>query len=54
VSSDISIGRVDVFSGGLEAEECLSRHEIISRPLFGDVYFGIFINVRLIYDVFVL
>ncbi|MCI51143.1 hypothetical protein A2U01_0072387, partial [Trifolium medium] len=29
-SSDISMDRVAVFSGGVEAEECLSKNEIRS------------------------
>ncbi|MCI91588.1 hypothetical protein A2U01_0112882, partial [Trifolium medium] len=33
MSSDIFMGRVDVFYGGLEAVECLSKNEIRSRPL---------------------
>ncbi|MCI94055.1 hypothetical protein A2U01_0115353, partial [Trifolium medium] len=35
VSSGISMGRGVVFSGGLEAEECLSKNEIKSGPLLG-------------------
>ncbi|MCI74968.1 hypothetical protein A2U01_0096234, partial [Trifolium medium] len=42
-----------VFSGGLEAKECLSKNEIRSGYLLGGVCFGIFIGVPLIYDVFV-
>ncbi|MCI33440.1 hypothetical protein A2U01_0054657, partial [Trifolium medium] len=41
---------VDVLSGGLEVEECLSKN-VISRP---GVCFGIFIGIPLIYDAFVL
>ncbi|MCI79504.1 hypothetical protein A2U01_0100775, partial [Trifolium medium] len=33
VSSGFSMGPVDVFSGGLEAEECLSKNEIRYGPL---------------------
>ncbi|MCI60673.1 hypothetical protein A2U01_0081929, partial [Trifolium medium] len=54
VSSDISMGRVAVLSGGLGAEECLSKNEIRNRPLLGGVCFGIFIGIPLIYGVFVL
>ncbi|MCI26157.1 hypothetical protein A2U01_0047352, partial [Trifolium medium] len=32
-SNDIFSGRVDVSSGSLEAEECLSKNEIRSIPL---------------------
>jgi hypothetical protein len=35
VFSGISRGRVDVFSGGLVAFECLSKYEIRNRPLLG-------------------
>jgi hypothetical protein len=45
---------VDVLSGGLEAEEYLFKNEIRSGLLLGGVCFGIFINVPLIYNVFVL
>jgi hypothetical protein len=54
VYSDISTGWVDVFCGGLVAESVISENEIRSRPLLGDVYFGIFISVPLIYGTFVL
>jgi hypothetical protein len=54
MSSGVFIGRVDVFSGGIKAEKCLSKNEIRSGPLLGVVYFGIFIGVPLIYGVFVL
>ncbi|MCI13202.1 hypothetical protein A2U01_0034318 [Trifolium medium] len=54
VSSDISMGRVDVLSGGLEADECLSKNEIRIRPLLDSVCFDIFIGVPLIYGTFVL
>jgi hypothetical protein len=33
VSSDISLSRVGVFSGGLEADECFSKNKIRSVPL---------------------
>jgi hypothetical protein len=46
--------RVDVFSGDLEAGEFLSKNEIRSGPPLDGVCFGIFIDVLLIYDVFVL
>ncbi|MCI81666.1 hypothetical protein A2U01_0102940, partial [Trifolium medium] len=39
VSSDISMGQVDVFSGGLEADERLSKNEIRSKPLSDGVCF---------------
>jgi hypothetical protein len=35
------MGRVDVFSGGLEDEEGLSKNEISSIPLLGGICFGI-------------
>jgi hypothetical protein len=53
VSSDIFLGQVDVFSGGLKAKECFSNNGIRSRPLLGGVCFGIFIGVPLIYGAFV-
>ncbi|MCI14954.1 hypothetical protein A2U01_0036089, partial [Trifolium medium] len=43
VSSDIFMGWVNVFSDGLEAEECLSKNEIRSGTLLGGVCFDIFI-----------
>jgi hypothetical protein len=54
VSNDIFMRRVDVFSSGLEADECQSKNEIRSELLVGGVYFGIFISVPLIYGTFVL
>jgi hypothetical protein len=54
VSSGVFMGRVDVFSRGLEDVECLSKNEIISRSLLGGVCFSIFIGVPLIYSAFVL
>jgi hypothetical protein len=54
VSIGIFMGRNNVFSGGLEVEECLSKNEIISGPLLGGVCFDIFIGVPLIHGVFVL
>ncbi|KAK2357402.1 hypothetical protein QL285_094671 [Trifolium repens] len=39
-SSGILLGRVGVFSGGLEAVECLSKNEIRSGPLLDGVSFG--------------
>jgi hypothetical protein len=47
VSNDVCMGWVDVFSGGLEDEECLSKNEISSRPLLGGVCFGISLMFRL-------
>ncbi|MCI68547.1 hypothetical protein A2U01_0089808, partial [Trifolium medium] len=35
VSSDISMGQIDVLSGGLKADECPSKNEIRSEPLLG-------------------
>jgi hypothetical protein len=32
------MGRVDVLSGGLEADECLFKNEIRSGPLLGGVF----------------
>jgi hypothetical protein len=52
VSSGISMGRIDVLSGDLEADECLSKNELRSVHLIDDVCFGIFIGVPLIYDSF--
>jgi hypothetical protein len=37
VPSGISMGRVGVFSDGLEAEECLSNNVIRNRPLLDSV-----------------
>jgi hypothetical protein len=54
VFSVVFMGWVDVFSGGLEHVECLSKYGISSRPLLGWICFGIFIGVPLIYGVFVL
>jgi hypothetical protein len=55
VSNNIFMGQVDVFSGGLEVEEYLSKYEIISEPLLDGVCFDIiFIDVMLIYDTFIL
>jgi hypothetical protein len=48
------MGRVHVFSSGLEAEDCFSRNEIRSEPLLSGACFGIFIDVPLIYDAFIL
>jgi hypothetical protein len=48
------MSRIDVFSGGLKAEECLFKNEIRSGPLLVGVSFDIFICVPLIYDVIVL
>jgi hypothetical protein len=54
-SSGISSGRIDVCSGGLEAEECLSKNGIRSEPLFlNGVCFGNFIGVPPIYNTFIL
>jgi hypothetical protein len=53
-SSYIFSGWVGVWYGGLEADECFSKNEIISWPLLGCVYFGNFIDVPSIYDTFVL
>jgi hypothetical protein len=39
------MGRVDVFSGGLEDEECLSKNRIRSESLLSGVYFVIFIGL---------
>jgi hypothetical protein len=41
------MGWIDVFSGGMEDEECLSKNEINSRPLLGGVCFGISLVFRL-------
>jgi hypothetical protein len=35
VSSSVFMGRIDVFFGGLKADECLSKNEIRIRPLLG-------------------
>jgi hypothetical protein len=48
------MGSVDIFAGGLKADECLSKYEVISEPLLSGVCFSIFIGVLLIYEVFVL
>jgi hypothetical protein len=48
------MGQVDVFSGGLEAKECLSKNEIRSGLPLGSICFGIFIGVSFIYGAFVL
>ncbi|MCI38060.1 hypothetical protein A2U01_0059288, partial [Trifolium medium] len=53
-SGDIFSGRVDVCSGGMEAEGCLSKNGIRSRPLLGSICFGNFIGVPPIYGTFVL
>jgi hypothetical protein len=53
VSSGVFMGRVDVFSCGLEAE-CLSENGIRSEPLLGGFCFSIFIGVPLIYYAFIL
>jgi hypothetical protein len=39
-STGIFVSRVDVFFGGLEAEECPSKNEIRCGPLLGGVCFG--------------
>jgi hypothetical protein len=54
VFSGISLDRADVLSSGLEAKQCISNNEIKNGPLLGDVYFDIFIDILLIYNVFVL
>jgi hypothetical protein len=41
-STGIFMGQVDVFSGGLEVEECLSNNGIITGPLLDCVCFGFF------------
>jgi hypothetical protein len=53
VFSGISRGRVDVFSGGLVAFECLSKYEIRNRPLLGAYVLVSLYGDPLIYDVFV-
>jgi hypothetical protein len=53
-SSGIFVDRVDVFFGGLEAEECPSKNWISYGPLLGGICFSFFIGVPLIYGVFVL
>jgi hypothetical protein len=53
-SNGVFLSRVDVFSGGLETEECLFKYENRSGSLLGGVYFGIFIDILLIYDTFFL
>jgi hypothetical protein len=40
VSSCIFLGRVGVFTGGLEAVGCISKNGIRSGPLLGSVGFG--------------
>ncbi|MCH83670.1 hypothetical protein A2U01_0004496, partial [Trifolium medium] len=45
--SGVFMGWVDVFSGGLKAEECPSKNGIRSVPLLGGDCFGIFIGVPL-------
>ncbi|MCI62800.1 hypothetical protein A2U01_0084057, partial [Trifolium medium] len=47
VSSDFSMDQIDVFSGSLEADECLYKNEIRNGPLLSGVCFGIFIGVPL-------
>jgi hypothetical protein len=42
------------FSSGQVVEECLSKNEIRSRSLLGDVCFDIFIGVPFIYNTFLL
>jgi hypothetical protein len=54
VSSGVFLGWVDVFSGGLEVDEYLSKNVIRSKPLLGGVCFSIFIGDPLIYVAFVL
>jgi hypothetical protein len=57
VTDDISMGRNQigsVFIGDLEADECLSKYQINSRSPLNDICFSIFIDVTLIYDIFVL
>jgi hypothetical protein len=53
VFSGISTGWIGVFSGGMIADEGLSKNEIRSS-LIGGVCFGIFNGVLLIYGAFVL
>jgi hypothetical protein len=48
----VTSGQV-VFSGSLEAEECLSKNGIRSIPILGGVCFGMFIGVPLKYGAFV-
>jgi hypothetical protein len=48
------MNRVDVFSGSLKADERLFKNEIRNRSLLGDLCFGIFIGVQLIYGAFFL
>jgi hypothetical protein len=43
--SSVFKGRVDVFSGSLEDEECLSKNQTISGSLLSGVCFVIFIDV---------
>jgi hypothetical protein len=47
VSSGVLLGWVDVFSGGLEAEGCISNNGIRSGPLLGSVCFGISLVFRI-------
>jgi hypothetical protein len=54
VSSGVLMGRLHVFSGGLEAGECLSKNEIRSKSLLCGVCFDFFIGILLIYDTFTL
>jgi hypothetical protein len=46
--------RIDICSGALEVEECLSNNEIRSEHLLGGVGFDIFIYALLIYSAFIL